>query len=97
MQYPDALGIENTVEIVILRAKPGANFTGAVVPYARGAQSAAGIGDIELMAVSPRPALRYIGTFIAYIACAQLLLYKISDRAALDKARGILFQATRRR
>ena len=72
MQHLHAVLAEELGGVVILRVERPAHFTGAVVPHARSAKPEAGIGDVELVAVSPGSALRHVRPDVGDVARAQL-------------------------
>ena len=85
VQNADALLSENAVNIEIFDGKCSSDLTCAVVPDTRRAQSEAGVGDVELMAIAPRTTLFDVKAFKTDIPCAKLALDKISNGASLDE------------
>ena len=87
MQHLHAVLAEELGGVVILRVERPAHFTGAVVPHARSAKPEAGIGDVELVAVSPGSALRHVRPDVGDVARAQLRFDERGHGATLHKAR----------
>ena len=58
---------EDPVQVEILHVQRPAHFAGAVVPHARAARAVAAVGDVELVAVAPRPALRHLLAFVVHV------------------------------
>ncbi len=53
----------------------------------RPAGAVAGIGDIELVAITPRPALIHFFGLNVYMPAGKIILNEPGDRTALDKSR----------
>lgn len=87
MQNADTLLPEDTLDIKIFDRKCPTNFTSTVIPETRCAQPKAGIRNVELVPIAPRPALFDVKAFKTDIPCAKLALDKISNGAALDEFR----------
>ena len=85
MQNADALSAENALDVKILDAKRPADLARTVIPHARCAQTEAGVRDVELMAIAPRPALFDFDTIKADIPRAKLPLDEVGNGAVLDK------------
>ena len=63
-----ALPAEDPLQIEILDVERPADFAGAVVVHSRPARAAAAVGDVELVAIAPRPALLDLRALV--LACA---------------------------
>jgi hypothetical protein len=85
MQYADTLFAENTLKVKIVSRKRSADLARTVIPDSRRTKSEAGIGNIELMSVTPGAALRNILSLKVHISRTKLTLYKISHRRAIDE------------
>ena len=87
MQNADTLLPEDTLDIKIFDGKRSADLSRAVIPDARRAQTEAGVRDVELMAIAPRPALLHVQPLKADVPRAELALDEVRDGAALDEFR----------
>ena len=84
---PDALVAEDAVEIEVLGAQRAADLAGAVVPDAGAAVAVARVGDVELVAVAPGPALGDLGALVGHVASGQVGLDELGDGGARDEVR----------
>ena len=85
VENADALLPENTLDVKIFDRQRPADLAGAVIPDTRRAQSEAGVGDVELMAIAPRTALFDVKAFKTDIPCAKLAFDKVRHRTSLDE------------
>ena len=85
VENADALLPEDAFHVKILSRERSADLAGAVIPDTRGANSKAGVRDVELMAIAPRPSLLYLDAFKTDIPRAELALDKICNGASLDE------------
>lgn len=60
MQNADALLTEDALHVKIFDRKCPTNFTSTVIPETRCAQTKAGVRNIKLVPIAPRPALLYL-------------------------------------
>ena len=87
MQNADTLLPEDTLDIKIFDRKCPTNFTSTVIPETRCAQPKAGIRNVELVPIAPRPALFDFDTLKADVPRAKLPLDEIRNGAVLDEFR----------
>ena len=87
VQDSDTLLPEDTLDIKIFDRKCPTNFTSTVIPETRCAQTKAGVRNIKLVPIAPRPALFDFDTLKADIPRAKLPLDEIRNGAALDEFR----------
>ena len=80
-----ALLTENAVEVEILDIESAAYLARTVVPDAGSAGAVSAVGYVYLMPVSPRAALRHLGTLEIHSAGAQVGLDEGRERAVLDE------------
>ena len=85
MKDHNALFAEDTVKVKILYIERASDLACAVVLNAGSAKTESAVCYIELMAVSPRSALRDFFSLVIYTATGKIVLYKLSDRTALYK------------
>lgn len=87
VQDSDALLTEDALHVKIFDRKCPTNFTSTVIPETRCAQPKAGIRNVELVPIAPRPALFDIQPLKADVPRAKLPLDEIRNGAALDEFR----------
>ena len=87
MQNAHAILSKKPLQVKIRSADSAADLSSAVILDDGAAQAVARVGDIELMPVAPRAALRNIRPGITDITLAQLSLYEGCNGAVLHKAR----------
>ena len=85
MQDAHALLTEDALHIELVGRQCPANFAGTVIPHTGGTHTKAAVGDVELVAESPRAALLHLSAFIADVAGTQVIFDELGDGAALDK------------
>ena len=85
VQDSDALLTEDALHVKIFDRKCPTNFTSTVIPETRCAQPKAGIRNVELVPIAPRPALFDIQPLKADVPCAELPLDEVGNGAVLDK------------
>ena len=85
VENADTLLPEDTLDIKIFDRKCPTNFTSTVIPETRCAQPKAGIRNVELVPIAPRPALFDIQPLKADVPCAELPLDEVGNGAVLDK------------
>ena len=87
MQDLHTLPAKQTLQIKILDVQRAADFAGAIVMDSRPARAKTAVGDVELMPVTPWPALRDIHTFVSHVATAQVALDHGGNRTVRNKCR----------
>ena len=87
VQDSDALLTEDALHVKIFDRKCPTNFTSTVIPETRRAQTKAGVGDVKLVPIAPRPALLHVQPLKADVPRAELALDEVRDGAALDEFR----------
>ena len=87
VQDSDALLTEDALHVKIFDRKCPTNFTSTVIPETRCAHAEAGVRNIKLVPIAPRPALFDFDTLKADVPRAKLPLDEIRNGAALDEFR----------
>ena len=85
MEDSHPLLAEDPGDIKLIDTQGAPHLAGAVVPHPRCPESKAAVGDVELMAITPGPALVYLNPFIADIPRVQLTLDEGRHRTTFDK------------
>ena len=88
----DAFPAEDPIQVEVVGVQDPAHFPGPVVVYPRPPGAVPGIGDIDLVAVTPRPPLLHFPALVVHVPLSQVVLDDPGHRAVLDKGRQDLYR-----
>ncbi len=97
MQDLNAFLAEDPVEVEILDVQHASDLTRTVVVDTRSAHAVTAVGDVELVAIAPGPALVEFLALIVDVAVSQFALDQRRDRAAGDEVGQDLDRKAQRR